>query len=161
MLALCWPHTDTQLRGTVLETGRRGCHRVKYITIAALGIRREKQDGRDKTRPDQLGRPTNSEPKGLHIPLVPKFALAPNLTCLEHEWTQTPQTPKPAVYCVESGGVPTRQVAGSRDQGLAQDRYLLGWNRLGCLTATPRPLQSILLRFWLRMLQGMPGVCLP
>lgn len=51
------------------------------------------------------------------------------------------------------------QVVGIRD--LARDRYLLGWNRLGCLTATPRPLQPILLRFWLRMLQGMPGVCLP
>lgn len=51
------------------------------------------------------------------------------------------------------------QVVEIRD--LAPDRYLLGWYRLGCLTATPRPRQSILLWFWLRMLQGMPGVCLP
>lgn len=59
--------------------------RAKYISTPALGIRTEKQDVRDKARPDErretsVGRPTNSGPKGLHSPLGPKFTLTPNLS---------------------------------------------------------------------------------
>jgi hypothetical protein len=81
VLALCWPHRDTQLHGTVLKIGAED----EYATVWNIpqsrpqGLGKKSRMRGTKQGQASVGRPTNSGPKGLHISCVPKLTLASSL----------------------------------------------------------------------------------